>query len=106
MALRMKTSQKLNGSALIGLVVAILIFSVLAAAIVPMISSSGRQTDAGAMAAKAYLLAESGFRFAAAKYLHAGDSERLKNQAIEDLDGNYTLSDGNSRFTRKIVLIK
>ncbi len=90
--------QSYRGSALIGLVVAILIFSILAAAIVPMLSSSGQQTAAGAMGTKAYLLAESGFRFAASKYLHAGDSDRLKNQAIEDLDGNYTLSDGNSRF--------
>ncbi len=94
----METSRSFNGSALIGLVVAILVFSVLAAAIVPMMSASSRQTAAGAMAAKAYLLAESGFRFAAAKYLHAGDSESLKNQAIEALDGNYTLTDGNSHF--------
>ncbi len=94
----MDISRNNSGSALIGLVIAILVFSILAAAIVPMISSSGQQTVSGVMATKAYLLAESGFRFAAAKYLHAGDAERSKNQAIEALDGNYTLSDGDSRF--------
>ncbi|MEJ2155582.1 MAG: type II secretion system protein, partial [Desulfobacteraceae bacterium] len=86
------------GSALIGLVAAILIFSILAAAIVPMIGSLGQQTAAANSASKAYLLAESGFRYAASRYLHAGDSEQLRNAALDDIEGSYTLSDNNSRF--------
>ncbi len=88
-----------SGSALIGLVTAILIFSVLAAAIVPMIGAIGQQTATANLTSKAYLLAESGFRYAASRYLHAGDSSRLKNAALDDVEGIYTLSDGNSRFT-------
>ncbi len=88
-----------NGSALIGLVTAILIFSVLAAAIVPMIGALGQQTAAANSSTQAYLLAESGFRYAASRYLHAGDSNQLRNAALDDVEGDYTLSDGNSRFT-------
>ena len=94
----MEKIQHIRGSALIGVVAAILIFSVLAAAIVPMISSSSQQTVAGQLAQKAYYLAESGFRFAAAKYMQAGATQVQKNAAIDALDGNYTLSGGQSRF--------
>ncbi len=86
------------GSALIGLVAAILIFSVLAAAIVPMISSSGQQVAAGDMAAKAYLLAESGFRYAASGFLRAGASEHEKNVKLNNLEGDYTLNSNNEKF--------
>ncbi|MGD9365997.1 MAG: hypothetical protein PVH87_09890 [Desulfobacteraceae bacterium] len=100
---RDKSSPRpLQGSTLISLVVAIMVFSVLAAAIVPMISSSSHQTGAANMSAKAYLLAESGFRYAASTYLHAGNTESIKNDSLEELDGNYTLSDGNSRFELKL----
>jgi type II secretory pathway pseudopilin PulG len=94
----MTVHRSAPGSALIGLVIAILIFSVLAAAIVPMIGSVGQQTSASNRASKAYLLAESAFRHAASRYLHAGDSDRLRNAALDAVEGNYTLSDGNSRF--------
>lgn len=90
--------QNTRASALISLIAAILIISVLAAAIIPMIGSSSQQTGTANMATKAYLLAESGFRYAAAKYLHAGSTEQSRNQELEDLEGNYTLSDGNSKF--------
>lgn len=96
------TPWALQGSTLIGLVVAIMVFSVLAAAVVPMISSSSHQTGAANMSAKAYLLAESGFRYAASTYLHAGDTESIKNDTLEELDGNYTLSNRNSRFELEI----
>ena len=91
-----------TGSALIGLVVAILIFSVLAAAIVPMVGSTGQQVAISNMAARAYLLAESGFRYAASQYLHAGDLDKDKNDLLEELDGNYTLSGDNGGFNLDI----
>ena len=94
----MRKFQHLKGSALIGVVAAILIFSVLAAAIVPMISSSSQQTAAGQLAQRAYYLAESGFRFAASKYMQAGTTQVQKNAAIDALDGNYTLSNDQGRF--------
>ena len=87
-----------TGSALIGLVVAILIFSALAAAIVPMIGSSSQQAAIANMATRAYLLAESGFRFAASRYLHAGDLDKNKDDLLDALDGNYTLNGGNGGF--------
>ncbi len=91
-----------SGSALIGMVVAILVFSILAAAIVPMVGSSGRQVGAADAATQAYLMAESGFRYGASQYLQAGTMERAKNLALENLDGNYTLADGNHGFELRV----
>ena len=90
------------GSALIGVVIAILVFSILAAAMVPMIGSSSRQTAAGLLAEKAYYMAESGFRYAASRYLHGGSSQVARNAVLDELDGNYTLSDGQSRFGLRV----
>ncbi len=87
-----------RGSALIGLVAAIILLSVLAAAIVPMISSSGQQTALVDQAAKAYYLAESGYRLAASRFLHAGSRLDEQHRALEELDGNYTMQGVPGRF--------
>jgi type II secretory pathway pseudopilin PulG len=91
-----------KGAALIALVAAILLFSVLAAAIVPMISSSSQQSVAANVAAKAYLLAESGYCFAASRFLHGGPSEQTQNQALEDLDGNYHFDNNGGEFNLRV----
>ena len=110
--IRIKSTMGLNlaarllpskaGSALIGMVVAILIFSVLAAAIVPIVGSSGQQAAISAMAARAYLLAESGFRYAASQYLHTGDLDEQKNDLLDALGGNYTLSGDSGQFNLSV----
>ncbi len=95
--------RQARGSALIALVATIVVFSVLAVAIVPMISSSSRQATVVNLAAKSYLLAESGYRFAASRFLNAGAQERDQNDTLEQLDnGVFTLSDGDSRFELQV----
>ena len=67
-----------------------------------MISSSGHQVAAAGAAIKAYLMAESGFRYGASQYLHAGALDQEKNDALENLDGNNTLTGGNHSFELKV----
>lgn len=90
-----------RGSVLIGLVVVIVLLSVIAVAIIPMISASGRQTALVDQAAKAYYLAESGYRLAASRFLHAGARLDDQHQALEELDGNYTMDRVQGRFELK-----
>lgn len=94
-------SDTRRGSALIGLVVVIILLSAIAVAIVPMISSSGQQTALVDQAAKAYYLAESGYRLAASRFLHAGARSDDQHQALEELDGNYTMGGVQGRFELK-----
>lgn len=87
-----QSKKSSHGSALILVLVTLLIFSLIAAVILPMVSSSGRQTAAADWSTKAYLLAESGYRYAASRYLNAGPLDSQKNDALENLDGQtYTL---------------
>jgi type II secretory pathway pseudopilin PulG len=90
-----------GGSALIALIAAILIFSVLAAALLPMVSSSGEQAVLSNLGDKAYLLAEAGYRYVKSNYDRAlTDAARVDalDAVDSDHDGNFTLSDGQSRF--------
>ncbi len=86
------------GSALIALIAAILIFSVLAAALLPMVSSSGEQAVLASLGDRAYLLAEAGYQLA--KYHYYNPLTGMSpNRALEALDdGNFTLSDGQGEF--------
>lgn len=89
-----------SGSALIAVIVALLTFSAIAAALLPLVSSSGQQAVAQDRAEKAYLLAESGFRYAAGKYVHAA-SDSDKVQALEALhDTQYQT--GQGRFALEL----
>lgn len=94
-----------SGSALIALIAAILIFSVLAAALLPMVSSSGEQAVLSNLGDKAYLLAEAGYRYVKSNYDRAlTEADKIDNlDALDsDHDGNFTLSDGQSRFNLSI----
>ncbi len=83
------------GSALIALIAAILIFSVLAAALLPLVSSSGEQAVLSSLGDKAYLLSEAGLRYVQSRY----NAEADKNAALEALDdGNFTLDEGQGEF--------
>ena len=84
--------RRSQGSALIAVVAAIAIFSVLAAALLSMTSTSERQNVVSHLSDRAYYLAESGYRFAASRL----------PVAIDSLDGDYSLSSGNGSFSLNI----
>ncbi len=87
-----------QASALIALIAAILIFSVLAAALLPMVSSSGEEAALSNLSDRAYLLAEAGYRFVKSRYSNAA-TEAVKNAALEAVDdGNFTLSGSQGEF--------
>ena len=97
------TNSRFNhGSALIGLVAAIVILSVIAAAIVPMVGSSGQQSGLVDQASKAYLMSEAAYRLAASKFLHGGPNSIDQHQILEQLDGNYTLDNNQGRFEMEL----
>ena len=92
-------SKKADGSALIGIIIAILVFAALGAAIVPMISSSQLHRTAAGRSAQAYYLAESGMRYAASQYLNA-TSEIAKYTALNAVHGvSHQLQDNQGAFT-------
>lgn len=91
-----------RGNALLLTVAAIMTFAVLAAAIIPMVNTSSQQMAVSDAATKAFYLAESGFRYAASRFLNAGDSDAAKHNAIERLDGNYTLADNEGQFELRL----
>ncbi len=94
-------SPRQAGSALVVVVVSILIFAVLAAAIIPMVGSSSHQVAVTDAAAKALYLAESGFRFAESRW-NPYDSEIDRHNALEELDGTYTLSGDDGQFDLRL----
>uniref|UniRef100_UPI003565A0C9 type II secretion system protein n=1 Tax=Desulfosarcina sp. TaxID=2027861 RepID=UPI003565A0C9 len=96
---KLNLSNKADGSALIGIIIAILVFSALGAAIVPMISSSQWHRTATGRSTQAYYLAESGMRYAASQYLHA-TGEIAKYTALNAVHGvSHQLQDNQGSFT-------
>lgn len=88
-----------GGSALIGIIVTILVFAGLGAAIVPMISSSQLHRTAAGRSDQAYYLAESGLRYAASQYLNA-TGETAQFTALDNLHGIVHRLQGNQgQFT-------
>jgi len=84
-----------TGSALIAIIAAIMIFSVLAASLIPMIGSSSRQAAISALADQAYMLAESGYRLVESRYRNG--------ESIEAMDGEtFTLADNGGEFRLRI----
>jgi prepilin-type N-terminal cleavage/methylation domain-containing protein len=96
-----KTSKHPSGSALIAVIAALLIFSTIAAALLPLVGSSGHQTVAQDHAEKAYLLAESGFRYAAGEYINAG-SDADKLQLLGNLHNSHFTTTGRGRFALQV----
>ncbi|MGB5218027.1 MAG: type II secretion system protein [Smithella sp.] len=89
-----------RGSILIGLIFTMVIMAVLAAAMLPMFSSSYMNqfyTDQGR---KAYFLAESGFAYAALQYREA-DTETAKDAALADMQGKAYSLDDAGKFTNR-----
>ena len=99
-----------RGNVLVGLVVIILLFAALGAGLVSLIGTSiTSQVTTGNTAVRAYYIAESGFRYAASRYLNTTDtnnrykSQDEKNQTLEDLhDDLFTLAGDDGQFRLKI----
>lgn len=88
-----------GGSALIGIIITILVFASLGAAIVPLIGSSQLHRTAAGRSAQAYYLAESGLRYAASRYLDAGN-ETARYFALNDIHAvTHRLGDNQGAFT-------
>jgi prepilin-type N-terminal cleavage/methylation domain-containing protein len=91
-----------HGNVLVGLVVILLLFAALGAGMVSLIGTSSTSQVTGNTAVRAYYIAESGFRYAASRYLNTTDtnnrykSQDEKNQILEDLhDDLFTLGGGD-----------
>jgi Tfp pilus assembly protein PilX len=98
-----------NANVLVGLVVTMLIFAVLAAGMVSLTSTSTSNQVTANSTDRAYYLAESGFRYAASEYLNTGDLDG--DDALEDdrnmiLEGihnvEFNLSEPNEKFRLRL----
>jgi len=89
-------SQK--GAVLIGLIITIVLLSALGAAILPMTTTSTFSQAGANSAARAYFLAESGYRYAASEYLNAAN-ESAKETVLEALHNQtFTLAGNGGQF--------
>ena len=89
--------------------VILLLFAALGTGIVSLIGTSSTSQVTGNTAVRAYYIAESGFRYAASRYLNTTDtnnrykSQDEKNQTLEDLhDDLFTLGADDGQFRLKI----
>jgi type II secretory pathway pseudopilin PulG len=88
-----------KGSALIGIIIAMMVFSAVAAVMLPIVSTSIYTQAGGNSSTQAYYLAESGYRYAASRYLNATASEGAKNDQLRDMNGKtYHLAGGQDSF--------
>jgi prepilin-type N-terminal cleavage/methylation domain-containing protein len=86
------------GGVMLGVVFTIVVLAMLGAAMLPLVTTSSFQQVGSGSSNKAYLLAESGFRVAASRYLNAGSSA-ARDQMLETLHGKtYTLSGTDGQF--------
>ncbi|MGD2272708.1 MAG: prepilin-type N-terminal cleavage/methylation domain-containing protein, partial [Desulfobacterales bacterium] len=94
-----------RGNVLVGLVVIMLIFAALTAGMVSLTSTSTSSQVTANSTARAYYLAESGFRYAASEYLNTTDIDsdsELEDDRNVTLDGihnvEFTLSNPDEKF--------
>ena len=105
-----KAFRNERGNVLVGLVVILLLFAALGTGIMSLIGTSSTSQVTGNTAVRAYYIAESGFRYAASRYLNTKDtnnrykSQDEKNQVLEDLhDDLFTLGGGDDgQFRLKV----
>ena len=98
-----------KGNVLVGLVVTMLLFAALGAGMVSMTGTSSTSQVVGNTAVRAYYIAESGFRYAASRYLNTTDannrydSKDEKNQTLQALDNRtYNMSADDGQFLLRI----
>jgi prepilin-type N-terminal cleavage/methylation domain-containing protein len=90
-----------RGSVLIGLIVTMVIMATLSAAMLPMFSASYMNQVYADQGRKTYLLAESGFRYAASQFLNAGnEAGRLAAMTAMNNKTCNLLNDAGSFTTR------
>lgn len=89
----MKIGKSQSGSALIGVIAAILAMGAISAGVVATMSTSSMSDVHGNHAARAYYLAESGFHYATATLRNEGDD------AFWSLDGTTTEVPGGGQFS-------
>ena len=87
-----------RGSILISLIATMVILSVLGAAMLPLTSTSTFSQVGANSASRAYLLAESAYRYAAGEFLNAGDRDQ-RDAMLTTLSGQtYRLADNEGQF--------
>ena len=96
---KINTPLHKQGSALIAIIAAIAIFSVLAAALMTLTSTSEIQTAIGHWADQAFYMAESGYRYAKTQYQSA--SESTKMTVFDTIDDNspYSIHNTDNSFS-------
>ena len=104
-----KAVRNEQGNVLVALVVILLLFAALGTGMVSLIGTSSTSQVTGNTAVRAYYIAESGFRYAASRYLNTTDtnnrykSQDEKNQTLEDLhDDLFTLGGDDGQFRLKV----
>ena len=91
-----------TGNILIGLIVTIVIFASLGAAMLSLFTTSTFSQIGGNSSMRAYYLAESGYRYAAVEYRNSG-SESAKDDKLESLHNRtFTLANDDGCFELKI----
>ena len=92
-----------TGSILIGLIVTMVAFAALSAAVVPLFSSSTVGQVSSAQALKAHYMAESGYRYAGSRYLHGGSSADRDNILENELHNRtFTFNNNGGAFSLKV----
>jgi len=92
-----------RGSVLIGLVITMVIFAALGAAMLPMTNTSTLSQVGANLKARAYSLAESGYLYAAGEYKNASGAS-AKDNMLDTLhtQGTYTLQNNAGQFELEI----
>jgi hypothetical protein len=92
-----------QGALLLGLVVTMMIFAVLGAALLPINATSTMNLIGSNGSIKAYYLAESGYRYAGSQFAHAGATEKAKDDKLEALhDQTFTMANNYGNFYLEI----
>lgn len=93
-----RNGGRTRGAVLISVIVTIVAFSVIGAAMVPMMTASTQNSYFAVQGDQAYYLAESGFGAAGSMFLAAGDEQARKN-LLQTMDGStYTFANNAGAF--------
>ncbi len=97
-----KTLRNNTGSILISLIITMVVLAALGAAMVSLTSTSMFGQVGAAGSARAYFLAESGYRYVESRYMNAS-SESAKDAELEAMhDKTFTLNNNAGKFNLKI----
>lgn len=101
--IRVPAVLRQRGSILVGIIITMVVIAVLAAAMIPIFSSSYMNQVHADQGRKAYFLAESGYHYATGRFLWAG-TELARDTVISDLDGKtVNLPENTGSFTTQVL---